>query len=65
MPKATKKYIPNSRRAVADAMIATIYKGKRIIRKYRSGEPLIGRIQEWNEPRYTGFVRGYGKKVKL
>lgn len=38
---------------------ATIHNGKRIVRNYESGEPLVGRIPEPDAPPFTGYVRGW------
>lgn len=43
--KPKQKKLPNHRRAIIDGTIATVYQGKRIIKMYKSGEPLQGRIQ--------------------
>ena len=56
--------VPNARRAITNANIATVYYGKRIVREYRSGERLVGNIEGDNAPPFTGFVRGFGKKKK-
>ncbi len=45
MKKKRKKYIPNSRRAITHGKFATIYKGRRIVRYYNSGDLLIGTIE--------------------
>ena len=39
------KYIPNKDRAICNAKVATVYKGKRIVQAYKSGEPLKGKIE--------------------
>jgi len=44
-PEKKKKYVPNKHRAIVNGYIATVYKGKRIIKSYKSGEPLQGRLQ--------------------
>lgn len=54
--------IPNKYRAVASARIATIKDGKRVVRKYESGERLDGIIPDDDTPKYTGYVRGFGQK---
>lgn len=38
-------YIPNKDRAITNAKIATVLDGKRLVKKYRSGEPLKGKIE--------------------
>lgn len=63
-PKRQKKpkkreYVPNSARAVTNGHIVTIYQGKRIVRYYTSGQPLVGRIPEDEAPPFTGYVRGW------
>lgn len=50
----------NSERAVASATIVTVANGQRIIRKYESGEKLVGCIPQDDAPPFTGFVRGFG-----
>lgn len=53
----SKKYIPNKKRAIVSGKIATVYQGVRIVREYRSGERLIGELEQDNAHRYTGYVR--------
>lgn len=53
-----KRALPNRCRAIISGKIATIYKGRRIVREYESGQPLVGRFAGSNAPPYTGFVRG-------
>ena len=46
--KSKKRRSPqpsNRGRAICNATIATIYQGRRLVREYYSGEPLIGKIQ--------------------
>lgn len=43
--KPPKKRIPNSRRAICHGYFATVYKGRRLVRLYYSGELLQGRIE--------------------
>lgn len=57
----SNKYIPNSRRAVITGKIATIHNGKRVVRSYNSGEPLVGKPLEIEAPPFTGYVRGFGE----
>lgn len=57
-----EKSLPNARRAITNANIATIYQGKRIVRPYKSGDRLVGQIEETDAPPFTGFVRDFGKK---
>ena len=45
LPSKKPKIVKNSERAIVNGKIATIYKGKRIVQKYYSGEPLKGRIE--------------------
>lgn len=59
-----QRYIPNNQRAVASGKIATIHNGKRIVRNYESGEPLVGKIPEPDAPPFTGYVRGWFEKEK-
>lgn len=33
------------KRAVTNAYYATVYKGRRLVRKYYSGEPLLGYVE--------------------
>lgn len=49
-------------RAIANAKIVTIDKGQRVIREYKSGEKLKGRLPQDDAPPYTGYVRGWFKK---
>lgn len=59
------KSMPNDKRAVCNAKMATIKDGKRIVRTYRSGEPLIGEVPTNDDaPPFTGYVRGWFKKSK-
>lgn len=44
--KAQKK-IPNNQRAICNGKIATIHNGRRIVRIYQSGEPLVGFSPKW------------------
>lgn len=61
-----RAYIPNSKRAAISGKIVTVHQGKRLVREYESGEPLVGKLIEDNAPPFTGFVRGWfqgkGKK---
>jgi len=41
-----KAFFNRQGRAICDAQIATIYQGKRIVRRYLSGQPLMGRLAE-------------------
>lgn len=52
-------------RAAISGKIATIKNGKRIVQKYESGEKLNGVIVIDDTPKYTGYVRDYGKQGKL
>lgn len=54
--------IPNKHRAIITGKIATYHNGKRIVRRYQSGEPLIGTLQSNDCPPYTGYVRNFGKR---
>lgn len=38
--------VGNERRAICNAKIATVKGDRRIIREYKSGEPLVGRIEK-------------------
>lgn len=51
--------IPNKARAIESARIATIHNGKRIVRQYQSGEPLVGQPLENDGPPFNGYVRGW------
>lgn len=42
--KKKRKYIPNRQRARYSATYVTLYKGRRLIRYYYSGQPLKGII---------------------
>lgn len=48
--------------AIITGKIATVYKGRRIVREYKSGQPLIGRLQDDDAPPFTGFVRDWFKQ---
>ena len=37
--------LPNNRLAITEGYIATVENGKRLVRRYYSGEPLQGRIE--------------------
>ena len=43
--KRRRSKTPCQARAICAATIATIYQGRRLVREYYSGEPLIGQIQ--------------------
>lgn len=62
MQKKTK--LRNSERAVDNTKIVTIKDGRRIIRRYTSGEALDGALEQNNAPPFTGYVRGFGRKRK-
>jgi hypothetical protein len=49
----------NSQRAITNATIATVKNGQRVVRKYQSGERLVGRIPEDDAPPFTGYVLGW------
>lgn len=51
--------------AIISGKIATIKNGRRIVQKYESGEKLNGVILIDDTPRYTGYVRDYGKQGKV
>lgn len=44
--KTAKGFFKRNDRAICDAMIATVHHGRRIVQKYRSGQPLVGRLAE-------------------
>ena len=44
-------------RAIISGRIATIKNGKRIVKRYNSGEKLEGEIIIEDTPPFTGFVR--------
>lgn len=55
-----RKYIPNKARAVENARIVTMHRGKRIVKEYKSGEPLVGTpLDNDDAPPFTGYVRGW------
>lgn len=60
---ASKEYIPNRARAAINGKIATIDNGRRIVREYSSGDPLIGRLEFDDGPRFTGEVRGWAQRL--
>lgn len=43
--KKPYKPVPNCKRAIVTGKIATIYKGRRIVQRYESGQPLMGDIE--------------------
>lgn len=59
MPTKTKQ---TEYKAITNAKIATIYQGKRIVRFYRSGEKLVGKLPQDDAPPFTGYVRDWFKK---
>lgn len=56
--------IPNKCRAVDSAKIVTYKNGKRIVRRYQSGEQLVGDVYtpDDDRPPFTGYVRNWFKK---
>lgn len=59
--KLKKAPMPNRKRAIVSGKIATIYEGRRLVRVYESGQPLVGEIPQDNLPPFTGYVRGFNK----
>lgn len=59
-----QKSLPAARWAITNAAIATILPtGEMVVRKYKSGERLGGRLSDDGDaPPFTGFVRDFGKK---
>lgn len=54
----------NAQRAIITGTIVTIQNGKRVVKQYRSGQKLVGRIMDDDAPPFTGYVRGWFKQQK-